>query len=100
MLQLRNQLKDAQPNGVAVGHFDVSGLEFAENRMRGCRGIGGPGNRRRVRRGAPFLGVARIAGVGEKPARGTDIPIFLNADHTHSLEGAMAAAKAGFDSIV
>jgi fructose-bisphosphate aldolase, class II len=25
---------------------------------------------------------------------------FLNADHTHSLEGAMAATKAGFDSIV
>ena len=28
------------------------------------------------------------------------IPIFLNADHTHSLESALAAAKAGFDSIV
>ena len=28
------------------------------------------------------------------------IPIFLNADHTHSLDSAIAAAKAGFDSIV
>ncbi len=29
-----------------------------------------------------------------------DFPIFLDADHTHSLEKAMAAAKSGFDAIV
>lgn len=29
-----------------------------------------------------------------------NFPIFLNADHTRSLESAVAAAKAGFDSIV
>jgi fructose-bisphosphate aldolase class II len=29
-----------------------------------------------------------------------DFPIFLNADHTHSLASATEAAKAGFDSIV
>jgi fructose-bisphosphate aldolase class II len=29
-----------------------------------------------------------------------DFPIFLNADHTHSLPNAVAAAKAGFDAIV
>jgi ketose-bisphosphate aldolase len=29
-----------------------------------------------------------------------DFPIFLNADHTHSLAGAVEAAKAGFDSVV
>lgn len=26
--------------------------------------------------------------------------IFVNADHTHSLESAIAAVKAGFDSVV
>jgi fructose-bisphosphate aldolase class II len=29
-----------------------------------------------------------------------DFPIFLNADHTHSLAKAVEAAKAGFDSVV
>ena len=29
-----------------------------------------------------------------------DFPIFLNADHTHSLPSALQAAKAGFDWIV
>jgi fructose/tagatose bisphosphate aldolase len=29
-----------------------------------------------------------------------DFPIFLNADHTHSLAKALEAVKAGFDSVV
>jgi fructose/tagatose bisphosphate aldolase len=29
-----------------------------------------------------------------------DFPIFLNADHTHSLTKAVEAARAGFDAIV
>src|SRR5262249_34768072 len=29
----------------------------------------------------------------------SDVPVFLNADHTHSLGKAMEAAKAGFDSV-
>ena len=29
-----------------------------------------------------------------------DVPVFLNADHTHSLTKAIEAAKAGFDAIV
>jgi fructose-bisphosphate aldolase, class II len=28
------------------------------------------------------------------------VPIFLNADHTHSLTRALEAAQAGFDSVV
>lgn len=28
------------------------------------------------------------------------LAVFLNADHTHTLEGAVAAARAGFDSVV
>jgi fructose-bisphosphate aldolase, class II len=47
-----------------------------------------------------LLGVRQIAA----PVRGLreefDFPIFLNADHTHSLAGAVEAAKAGFDSVV
>ena len=29
-----------------------------------------------------------------------DYPIFLNADHTHSLAKAVEAVKAGFDAVV
>ena len=47
-----------------------------------------------------FLGVSQIATLVRSLREGQGVPIFLNADHTHSLNSAITAAKAGFDSIV
>ena len=48
-----------------------------------------------------FIGVKRIAALIRKRCGMTfDYPIFLNADHTHSLDKAREAAKAGFDEII
>ena len=47
-----------------------------------------------------FLGVRQIAALVRSLREEFDFPIFLNADHTHSLEKAVEAASAGFDSIV
>jgi fructose-bisphosphate aldolase class II len=47
-----------------------------------------------------FLGVRQISAVVKSLREEYDFPIFLNADHTHSLAGAVEAAKAGFDWIV
>src|SRR5580700_8013721 len=46
------------------------------------------------------MGVAQIAALVRSLREEHSVPIFLNADHTHSLDSAIAAAKAGFDSIV
>jgi fructose-bisphosphate aldolase class II len=47
-----------------------------------------------------FFGVRQIAALVRSLREEFDFPIFLNADHTHSLAKAVEAAKAGFDSIV
>jgi fructose-bisphosphate aldolase class II len=47
-----------------------------------------------------FLGVRQFAALVKELRQQFDFPIFLNADHTHSLASAIEAAKAGFDSIV
>ena len=47
-----------------------------------------------------FLGVRQIAAMVKSLREECDFPVFLNADHTHSLASAMEAAKAGFDWIV
>jgi fructose-bisphosphate aldolase, class II len=47
-----------------------------------------------------FLGVRQISAVVRSLRDEFDFPIFLNADHTHSLASAVEAAKAGFDAIV
>jgi fructose-bisphosphate aldolase class II len=46
------------------------------------------------------VGVRPIAAFVRSLREEFDFPIFLNADHTHSLGKAVEAAKAGFDSIV
>src|SRR6202042_1162080 len=47
-----------------------------------------------------FVGTRQIAAFVRSLREEFDYPIFLNADHTHSLAKAVEAAKAGFDSIV
>src|SRR5262249_40016307 len=47
-----------------------------------------------------FLGVRQIAAMVKSLREEYGFPVFLNADHTHSLASAMEAAKAGFDWIV
>ena len=47
-----------------------------------------------------FIGVRQIAALVRSLQEESDSPIFLNADHTHSLAKAVEAANAGFDAIV
>jgi hypothetical protein len=47
-----------------------------------------------------FFGVRQIAALVRSLREECDCPIFLNADHTHSLAKAVEAARAGFDAIV
>ena len=46
-----------------------------------------------------FLGVHEIVALVTSLRQQLEHPIFLNADHTHSLEGAVEAAHAGYDMI-
>jgi fructose-bisphosphate aldolase, class II len=100
MQQLRNQLKDAQSNGVAVGHFNISDWTLLKAVCAAAQELEVPVIVGASEGERAFLGVAQIAALVRSLREEQSIPIFLNADHTHSLESAMAAAKAGFDSIV
>ena len=100
MQQLRNQLKDAQSNGVAIGHFNISDLTLLKAVCAAAQELEVPVIVGASEGERAFLGVAQIAALVRSLREEQSIPIFLNADHTHSLDSAMAAAKAGFDSIV
>jgi len=47
-----------------------------------------------------FFGARELAAFVKAQRQESDVPIFLNADHTHSLAKSVEAAKAGFDSVV
>lgn len=100
MDSLRQILEQAQNDGVAVGHFNIADFVMLKAVFEAAQEIKVPvivgaseGERK-------FLGVRQISAIVRSLRDEFDFPIFLNADHTHSLAGAVEAAKAGFDSIV
>ena len=100
MHNLRSVLEEAQSKGIAVGHFNISDwvllkAVFASAQELGVPVIVGASEGERA-----FMGVSELGILVRHLREKNDFPIFLNADHTHSLEGAIAATKAGFDSIV
>jgi ketose-bisphosphate aldolase len=97
---LRDVLSEAQANGTAVGHFNVSDVAILKAVVNAARDrktavIIGVSEGERT-----YLGTRQIAAVISSLRSELDVPIFLNADHTHSLASAMEAAQAGFNSIV
>src|SRR5215472_11906401 len=100
MQTLRNVLKQAEENRVAIGHFNIADFVllkaiFAAAQELKVSVIIGVSEGERE-----FIGVRQIAVLVRSLRDEFDFPIFLNADHTHSLDKAIDAAKAGFDSIV
>ena len=100
MQALRDVLQQAQQRGVAVGHFNISDLVLLKAVFEAAQELQVP-----VLVGASegeraFMGVPQIAALVKSLRDEFNYPIFLNADHTHSLAKAEEAAKAGFDAIV
>ncbi len=85
---------------VAVGHFNVADLVLLKAVFSSALELQVP-----VLVGASegereFMGVRQIAALVRSLREEFDFPVFLNADHTHTLEKAIEAAKAGFDTVV
>src|SRR5271165_5870509 len=100
MQSLRELLQDAQKSGVALGHFNISDLVLVKAVFAAARELKLPVMVGLSEGEREFVGVRQIAALVRSLREEFDYPIFLNADHTHSLAKGVEAAKAGFDSIV
>lgn len=101
MQVLRDVLEQAEQRRIAVGHFNVvadlvllKAVFSAAQEPREPAMVGVSEGERE------FMGVRQIAALVRSLCEEFDFPIFLNADHTHSLAKAVEAAEAGFDAIV
>ena len=98
--EMRDLLNDARTRGVAMGHFNVSDIAIlkavagAAHDMQAPVIVGASEGERK------YLGTRQLAALIRSLRDEIDVPIFLDADHTHSLVSALDAAKAGYDSIV
>ena len=106
MKLLRETLADAYSRHVAVGHFNISELAALKGIFAAAQNITtlqhynipiligvSEGERE-------FIGVRQAAALVRSLREEYDYPIFLNADHTRSLDNVKIAAEAGFDEIL
>ena len=99
MKSLRQVLIEAQQNNQVIWHFNVGSYEQLE-------AVANVSQKRNI----PFIigvsegereawGVSQIAYL-VRGYRDKGIPLYLNADHTHSFEKIQVAAQAGFDAVL
>jgi fructose-bisphosphate aldolase class II len=100
MDSLRTILTGLEKQGAALGHFNVADLVLVKSVLAAAAEIGvsvmvGASEGERA-----FFGTHELAAVVKSLRDQSGLPVFLNADHTHSLTKAVEAVKAGFDSVV
>jgi fructose-bisphosphate aldolase class II len=97
---LREELRRADDAKVAIGHFNVSELVALQAVTAAARELHAPVLVGVSESERAFIGVRQIEALVRSIRDEYGLPIFLNADHTHSLAKAIEAARAGFDSVV
>jgi fructose-bisphosphate aldolase class II len=96
---LHDVLTRLQTEGAALGHFNVpdqvllKAVIAAADETKIPLLVGASEGERE------FFGTRQLAALVKSTRQESDVPIFLNADHTHSLTKAMEAASAGFDAV-
>lgn len=97
---LRECVKESQENRVAIGHFNISNIEMLWGIWNAVKSLNLPviigvseGERQ-------FIGLRQIVAVIESFRNEYNYPIFLNADHTYSVDKVKEAIDAGFDMVI
>lgn len=100
MQTLREVIREAEEKKVAIGHFNISDTEQLWAIFNAARSLKVPviigvseGER-------DFIGVRQAALLVKSLREEYDYSIFINADHTYSLEGVKEAIDAGYDAVI
>jgi fructose-bisphosphate aldolase class II len=93
-------LQEAEHRRVAIGHFNFSELVVLKAAAQASRELGVPVVMGVSESEREFVGVPQAAVLIRSIREETGQKIFLNADHTHTVEKAEEVARAGFDMIV
>ncbi len=99
MSSLNEILQRATKEGWAAGHFNASTLEQMRVICRVCKELGSPAIIGTSEGEREHMGLLEAVALRQALRHEFGIPIFLNADHSKSVESAKAAIDAGYDSI-
>ena len=100
MQSLRQALTDADRRKVAVGHFNISDLTALHAIVDAARELKFPVLIGLSEGEREFFGTRTAAAAVRTLRDEFQHPIYLNADHTHSLEKVREVAEAGYDEVI
>ncbi len=100
MKNLKQILKEAEKRGAAVGHFNVAEISGLKAIAAAAKNLAVPVIIGTSEGEAGFLGRKQAAALIKIFREEYKFPIFLNSDHTHSLEEVKKAVAAGYDAIL
>ena len=100
MKTLRQYIKEAEEKGIAIGHFNISNLEILRGIFEASRKMDVPviigtadGERK-------YIGTKQTVALVKSFREEYNYPIFLNADHTYTVDGVKECIDAGYDSVI
>lgn len=100
MQSLREAIADAEAQGYAIGHFNFSTIEVLHTIVEAARSLDTPiiiGTSEGER---GFVGLRQAVALIRSLREQYNHPIFLNADHTYSVQGVKEAIDTGYDSVI
>ncbi len=100
MDNLRQIIKSAEKNKVAIGHFNISDLTALKAIFEAAEELNVPVIIGTSQGEADFLDRQEAAALVKALREKNDFPIFLNADHAHSFEEVKEAVEAGYDAVL
>lgn len=98
-MTLKEAIINAKQNRVAIGHFNVSNLEAVHAIKQAVIETGFPAIIGLSDKEEEFFGQDEIVAL-VKLYQSQGLPIYLNADHSYSVERAKKCVDAGFDSVI
>jgi len=96
---LKEWVSWAEEKGVAIGHFNISDSEGLNAVVQGAEELNLPVIIGVSEKERSFLGVAEIRALVQV-MKDKGLPVFLNADHTYSVEASKEAVDNKFDAVI
>jgi len=100
MKTLRDIVAEAKAAKKAVGHFNVSDSNQFRAIVAAAKELGVPVLIGATEGEQGFLGTHEVAALVHAAREKEGLPVYLNSDHTRTIEGMKAAVDAGFDAVL
>lgn len=100
MKTLRETVAEARAAKKAVGHFNVSDSTQFRAIVAAAMELGVPVIIGATEGEQKFIGTHEVAALVKAAREKQGLPVYLNSDHTRTIEGMKAAVDAGFDAVL